>query len=388
MSVLFGGPTDFLRSNQTWGYVLLGVLFAVNWAVVGRVEGPGELAELDYTGRALYRYVVHLSLLVFAIAFVRTRRQIIALTALFIGAIAVTIPGALSAAGEMATKVEALRAAAVGSVRSAENANRLAFMCLMGISITWFALQYYRSLLLRAAGVLFIGVLLLTVFRTGSRSGVLNLVLLAVLLLIQSRMNPGNLGVIVIAAMASVTIVVLLVPDAVMHRVLSVISSTGPLPALATDEQPKALALSNAGRLAVLVAGLKLWAENPLMGIGIGNFRWVTTFDTEYPGLSTAAHNAYVLAAAEGGVLLLAGYLFIFWLAARDLNRAFRQSARLPQVGLRWLVLATRTNLILLLVASLFAEAWKEFYIIVILATTGVLAQIYERAAAEPARPA
>jgi hypothetical protein len=38
VSVLGGGPTDFLRSNQIRAYALLGALFAVNWALVGRVE--------------------------------------------------------------------------------------------------------------------------------------------------------------------------------------------------------------------------------------------------------------------------------------------------------------------------------------------------------------
>jgi uncharacterized membrane protein len=51
-------------------------------------------------------------------------------------------------------------------------------------------------------------------------------------------------------------------------------------------------------------------------------------------------------------------------------------------------VLATRANLVLLLVFSLFAEAWKEFYILLILGTAGILAQIYGRAAAEAARRA
>jgi O-antigen ligase len=169
---------------------------------------------------------------------------------------------------------------------------------------------------------------------------------------------------------------VMLVPDAVMQRILSGFSST---------DAPKSVALGDAGRLAVLGVGLALAAQNPIMGIGIGNFRWMTF---EQSGIATAAHNAYVLTLAEGGILLLAGYLVLFWLTARDLNRALWQSRRLPQVGLEWLVLATRTNLILLLVVSLFAEAWKEFYILLIVGTAGILAQIYARAAAEPAKPA
>jgi O-antigen ligase len=392
VSVLGGGPTDFLRSNQIRGYVLLGALFAVNWALVGRVEAPAGLADLDHTARSMYRYVVHLSVLVFLIAFVRTKRQLLVLTGLFIAAILVTIPGALSATSEIETKVTALRAAAVGAVRSAENANRLAFMCLMGISVVWFAIQYYRSRLLRAGGALLILFLVLTVFRSGSRSGVLNLILLVGLILLQSRVNPANFGLTVIAAMVGVTVLAafadalreasdafrnLLVPDVVLQRLLSVFAPE--------DAQFKSVALGDAGRLAILGAGLALVIQHPILGVGIGNFRWMTS---DQSGIVTAAHNAYVLAAAEGGLPMLAVYLLIFWITARDLNRALRQSAREPEVDLRWLVLATRTNLVLLLVVSLFAEAWKEFYILLIMGTAGVLAGIYGRAAAGRARQA
>jgi O-antigen ligase len=230
--------------------------------------------------------------------------------------------------------------------------------------------------LLRVAGAGLILILLLTVFRSGSRSGVLNLIVLAVLIVLQSRLHPGNFGLIVIAAMVSALAVVMLVPDAVMQRILSAFSA---------EDQPRSVALGDAGRLAILGAGLALAFQNPIMGVGIGNFRWMTF---EQSGLAVAAHNAYALAAAEGGLLFLGAYLALFWLTARDLNRAVRQSSQLPQVGLGWLVLATRTNLLLLLVVSLFAEAWKEFYILLIVGTAGILAQIYGRAAAEATKRA
>ena len=70
------------------------------------------------------------------------------------------------------------------------------------------------------------------------------------------------------------------------------------------------------------------------MGIGIGNFRWMTALDAEHGGISMAAHNAYLLALAEGGIVLLACYLFLFWITARDLSRTLQEAARRPEVGL------------------------------------------------------
>ncbi len=383
LTVVLGGRSDFLKSNEVRVYLLLGVLLIINWYVVGQIEAPGSLAYRDQTGRTLSRYVTHLTFLTFIIAFVRTRAQILLLTTLFLVGIVVTIPGALQAASSAATvttKVDAMRAAGSAGLQTAENANRLAFICLMGVSYIWFALQQYRWLLLRLVGLATMLVLVLTVFKAGSRSGVLNLLVLGLLVLVQSRLKPGHMGLILVVVLIAAGLVAAFVPDAVMQRLATIVVP-------ADDGQPRSLAESNVRRLTVLMAGLRLAAENPLMGIGIGNFRWVTALDGAYGGISMAAHNAYVLAIAEGGIVLLAGYLLLFGITARDLSRALRQSAQMPEVGLRWLILATRTNLALLLVFSLFAEAWKEFFILLILGTSGVLAQIYGRAAAGRGAP-
>jgi O-antigen ligase len=378
LTVVLGGRADFLKSNEVRLYLLLGVLLIINWYFVGQMQAPGSLADRDQTARTLSRYVTHFTFLIFIIAFVRTRAQILLLTALFLVGVVVTIPSALQAASSAATvttKVDAMRAAASAGLQTADNANRLAFVCLMGVSYIWFALQQYRWLLLRLVGLGTMLVLVLTIFKAGSRSGVLNLLVLGLLLLLQSRLKPGHIGLILVVVLITAGLVAAFVPDAVMQRLATIVVPPD-------DAQPKSLAESNVRRLTILGAGLKLAAENPLMGIGIGNFRWVTLLDGAYGGISMAAHNAYLLALAEGGIVLLGGYLLLFAITARDLSRALRQSAEMPEVGLRWLILATRTNLALLLVFSLFAEAWKEFFILLILGTTGVLAHIYGRAAA------
>jgi O-antigen ligase len=402
-TIVLGGPADFLRSNQIKAFILLSVLMAVNWYVVGRIDAPAYLADRDTTGRSLYRFAVQFALLTFVLAYVRRARQLLSLNALYVGAILVTVALALlgvtpegpaggggtgakhlthlaaAAAGDP-SKVEAARAAATIGVQAAENANRLAFFSLTAISILWFALLHYRSLLLRLVGGATILSLVLIVFKTGSRSGVVGLLLLAVLLLAQSRLSPGRLAIVILLGFVAVGLVVALVPDMVMNRLESMV--------VTQEEQPKSLVESTVRRLTVLAAGMKLVADNPIMGVGIGNFRWMTALDPQYGGISMAAHNAYLLALAEGGIVLLAGYLILLWLTARDLSRTLKAAARLPEVGLDWLILATRTNLALLLVFSMFAEAWKEIFFVMTLATAGVLVQVYQRAAAARAAPA
>jgi O-antigen ligase len=380
VGALFGRRVDFLRSMPYCLFLVLCVVSAVNWWLVGRVDAPPGLDALDLSTRSMLRLGFQLAFLTFITAFIRTPRQLALLTGVFVVAVFWTIPGALTrtySAEEAARSAEALRAAAVAGVQAAENANRLAFIALMAIALIWFAMQHYRSALLRVVGIGLMGVLTLTVLLTGSRSGLLNLALLPILLMAQSRLRARQILPIVLFGVLMIAIGALFVPQPILDRLLFFNT-----PVEGTAQ--KSVEQSTARRFTVLQAGLELAARDPFFGIGIGNFRWATAMEVAYGGIAMAAHNAYLLALAEGGIVLLGVYLLLFWWTARELRTARWYSARLPAVGLDWLVRATRTNLIMLLVFSLFAEAWKEFYFVLIIATSAALGQIYRRAAAQP----
>jgi O-antigen ligase len=379
LTVLVTGRAEFLKSNQIRIFILIGVLLGLNWYFSGSVEPPANLANLDLTQRVIDRYVFQFMFIVFAVAFIRSPGQLLALTALFLFAVFWTIPGAIfhSYSGEpMVTKAEALRAAATTGAAAAENSNRLAFIALMGASLVWFAVQPYRSSIVRLLGLAAMLALVITVFMSGSRSGVLNLALLSLLLLWQSRLRAGQIAVLVVMAAVAVGIGAMLVPQPVWDRLMTFIPSEG-----GDAWTPDTIVGSNVRRLTILEAGLKLVAENPILGVGIGNFRWMAALDPSFGGIVMSPHNAYLGTLAEGGIVLLGGYLLLFGWTLRDLTGVIKQSARSPEVGLRWLAVATRTNLILFLAFSLFAEVWKEFFFLLIIATSAVLAQIYRRAA-------
>lgn len=377
LRVLLTGRADFLKSNQIRIFLLIGVLLGLNWYISGSVDPPANLAGLDLTERVIDRFVFQFMFIVFSVAFIRTRGQLLALTALFLVAVFWTIPGAIShsySVEAVVTKAEALRATATAGAATAENSNRLAFIALMGASLVWFAVQQYRSPVVRLLGLPAMVALVITVFMSGSRSGILNLVLLSLLLLWQSRLRGGQIAGLVVMTVVAVGVGAMLVPQPVLDRLMTFIPSEG-----GDAWTPDTITRSNIRRLTILEAGLKLAAENPILGIGIGNFRWMTALDPSYGGMAMSAHNAYLAVLAEGGIVLLGGYLLLFGRTLRDLTGVIKQSARSPEVGLRWLAVATRTNLILLLFFSLFAEVWKEFFFLLIIATSGVLAQIYRR---------
>jgi O-antigen ligase len=290
-----------------------------------------------------------------------------------------TIPGALSrsyATPVSGSSSEALRAAATAGVQAAENANRLAFIALMSICLLWFWLSQSRNVLVRLAGTGAIMALVLTVFLSGSRSGLLNLGLLLVLLMAQSQLKLGKVAAILLLMIACIAVAAVLVPQPILDRILALVPG-------GDDVAQKSVAGSTARRQLVLQSGLTLFSENPFMGIGVGNFRWVVALDMRFGGMVGAAHNAYILALAEGGIVLFGAHLLLFWVTARNLRWAASRAAALPQLGLDWLIRATRTNLILLLFFSLFAEAWKEFYFLLILATAAILTHIYRQGSAD-----
>jgi len=377
---------QFLRVRQVQLLFLIGVLILMNWLLAGQLQPPSYLSQVDQTARVMQRTVFQLALVIFFVAFISTPRQILVVTGLFLVGLFVTIPGAIfhsAKAVELAAqhvgKLDRLRAVAVAGIDLAENANYLAFISVMGISLTWFAVLEYRSRLLRLTAGVVIPVLAFTVVLTGSRSGLLLLMISFLLLLLQSGLRRSHFAAVMLLLVVSGSVALAFAPERVLQR----ISSLALTSESASVSDP---VRSLQGRLLMTELGLKLFSESPFIGVGVGNVRWMTALDPASGGVPMTLHNSYLLMLAEGGIILLAAYLLLFWHTFRDLGKALKLSAAAPEIRLRWLILATRTNLLLLLIFSFFAETWKEFYYLLILATTPVLLRIYQQAAAQWAR--
>jgi O-antigen ligase len=363
---------DFFRTPVFLGFALVTALLVVNVFFVGGEDAPARLAGQDLTDRSLGRLVTQFILLTLFGAFIRSRRQLLAVVGVFLLALIITVPGAVThtydvtAQGEQ--NLERGRATAgAGGIQAAENANRLAFLAALGISFFWFAMQHYRNALLRALGWVLIPVFVLTVFLSGSRSGLINLGLLVLLLSLQSGVRPARLAGIALVILVITAIAGFLVPPVILDRITTF------LPSEASTSATKSIEF----RELMVQVGLKLFSESPFTGVGVGNVRWMTALDPQSGGLPLSMHNAYLLVLVEGGLVFLGAYLLLFWLTWRSLQRSARAAAARPEIGLGWLVLATRTNLILLLTFSLFAEAWNETPFVLILCCAMALAVFY-----------
>ena len=133
---------------------------------------------------------------------------------------------------------------------------------------------------------------------------------------------------------------------------------------------------STENRLDLALTGLKMFVDHPVMGVGVGNFRWKSIVDYNNPHVS-ALHNSYVLALTEGGLTMFIAYLVLFTIILRVLADTRRRAAEQPEVGLGWLVEAAQIMMVLFLIFSAFADCWHEAYLAFIAALTTVLARLY-----------
>ena len=194
----------------------------------------------------------------------------------------------------------------------------------------------------------------------------MNLAILPVLLFAQSRQKGRQGAVILIVSLLAIGLAPVVVPQPVLDRLGTLLPLEGGGDAAESTHR----------RWLVFWQGLKLFSQNPLLGVGVGNFRWHAVMDPSY-GVAGATHNAYLLVLVEGGVILLVAHLLLFWRTYRDLGRVEKGAVAPRRLGLDWLVSATRTNIVLLAVFSLFAEAWKEFYYPLLIGTAAVLTQLH-----------
>jgi O-antigen ligase len=200
-------------------------------------------------------------------------------------------------------------------------------------------------------------VLLAGILQTGSRGGFLALA--GVALVVGLRLSRRPL-LTVGGLVAAVIVLLVVLPTPLMTRITATMS----------DEPTTGVRRSNEARMIAIDAGLRLIAENPLTGIGAGNFGlykqvWAEAFP-EGPNL---AHNTYIELAAELGLPALAAFLFLVWRAFRSLRRAERRAAATGRETLARTAIGLQASLVGYLIGAFFLSAQYEnfFWLIVFL---------------------
>lgn len=326
----------------------------------------GVRAAFDFTGRWLFQYFSRVAFVVFMLQFIRTPRQLRAVFLTLLGCILAAVPPALyqfmqGTGEEFRIDVEL--------VNWADNENRFAFGCVLGVSLLFYMFTTVRSGLAKAGALVGMGLLLPLILLAASRSGLLGLLILGFLILIgvfgtttaaAQRRSAGTrvATVLGIAGIALLTFTFLL-PSKAQERVLN-------LNPFAAERREGTT--STAFRAAAIEHSIALVRRRPLLGVGLGNFRWVNRY---YHGFFKPPHNSYLWAAAEGGLLLLAAYLLLFrqlWRRIGRLRASYQDHAELPLFP-HWL----RVYMVLLLFFSFFADVWIEEHVFLLVASAILL---------------
>lgn len=337
---------SFLKIKQVRILLVIGALLLIgyfvadwNFPMLAQTRGRGKI--IDKTGDMGHNFVARLVFLIFFCVFVKTRSDIKVVFVVFMLALFAAVPSALMnwASGNLN---RGFRAAA--SVTAGANPNRLAMICLMEIACWWFWANSRPGTLRRVISAAAMGASVMVLLATGSRSGLLGMGLLGILLQTgprNFRVPSFQIGLMVAAGMFAIAT---MVPAESWTRMTTFNPDKGEIGAS-----------SNKMREETLERAWEISMDYPLFGIGLGNFREVSRqvyLDTFF----RPPHNSYLWAMSEGGVFVLAAYLWLFWVTWKDLRIVKQLAQRDPEIA-AW-AQAVRVLFILYFFFAGFADLW------------------------------
>jgi len=172
----------------------------------------------------------------------------------------------------------------------------------------------------RWLGFVALPLLVAAVVKTGSRGGVIGLLVVALLLIL--RAGPRKRWAYAIGVVFSAAIFALAADEARLTRFETIFTP-----------QSDYNFTEREGRIQVWTRGIGYMLTHPFFGVGINNFSTAEgvlsgKVDEGYGIRYTAAHNSFVEIGAELGVFGLAAFVVALWSAERDCRRAYRLATR------------------------------------------------------------
>jgi O-antigen ligase len=335
VAVRGGKAKDFVTDHPVFSFVLLAF---ITWGALTLVwaEDPSEGLQ------SLYRYALNALLFFIVYTAIRTRKQAVWLVGAFlIGAVLSAAYGVMSPPA--ADPVDAGRLGGAGV-----NANELAALLVAAVSLAIaFAAGWRRSPLVRVLASLVIAFCAAAIVMSFSRGGFIALtVALLVGLVLAGRWRAPMLG------LAAVVVVM----------------SLGYFTLFATGEQIDRLTTPDggAGRVDIWSVGWRMVKENPIGGMGAGNFTVSSVRFLVEPGAIQAdqyivdepqvAHNMYLQLWSEEGIVGLALFLGILGFGVYTALKAAREYRRKGDEHLELLSRSVAVALIALLAADFFGS--------------------------------
>lgn len=196
----------------------------------------------------------------------------------------------------------ALKRFAAGNV----DPNDLAMTMALALPMAWYLAQTYKKPLLRWICRAYLPVGVLALGLTGSRGGlVTGMVALTIVPFTMTRLTPGRLVMTIGLLLISGGLAVVYVPEKIVQRLAT------------TSTEVEDLSLG--GRFRLWKAGMKAFADAPLMGYGTGGF--IRAISPQLGTGSQVAHNSFISVLVEEGLIGLILYLLMFLAAYRAVRR-------------------------------------------------------------------
>jgi hypothetical protein len=375
------GDWSFLQNRQvrlmlliTAAIVASALLHPINYEQLEDlgIRPPNQDPVRLMVSRALF--------LVLFVFFVRGPREVRLLVGIFLGLSLITAWTASTAAlsgagwaGGVGARVEEGYRAGGGAVitRVAGNPNRLAMIStLMIVLISEFSQSRRGRRWAVLCGFTILG-LILTVFLTASRGGMIGLAAAGLLIFARRRGGATRLIYGGIVALLAIGLVGQLVPEQTWERLSNI-------PGISADSESTG-AGSVLRRQYTLGIAASLAMENPLLGIGVGNWE-KERFLRDPVHSTTVPHNSFMLTIVEGGVVTLGLYIVLILVTLRQLGELQRQPEVMVQAGIEgmdWLITGIRLAILSFMVFSLFGDLWETITFYFLFSVAAALVQRY-----------
>jgi O-antigen ligase len=266
---------------------------------------------------------------------------------------------------------QALGATALPRVGGPVNAPNLWAQVLVALStLAMFRILHEKQTIKKFAAVVMLGIFLYIILNTYSRGAYLALIVLAFLILFTLKNRFSMFVPISIA-----TILILLfpfLPATYRDRFTSLF--------VVTEENGVYQDTSLRGRSSEMLTGLAMFAEQPLLGVGAGNYkpnyqRYAQIVGIEFRAEPRDPHSLYVQLLAETGILGTLTFMIMIFFLFEALNRACRAVESSPHL-IEWLpwISSFRFAILSYLITSIFLHnAYiRYFWILVAMALTGI----------------
>ncbi|HEY7304980.1 MAG TPA: O-antigen ligase family protein [Bryobacteraceae bacterium] len=198
-----------------------------------------------------------------------------------------------------------------------------AHMILLLPAIAYLFFGTKRSILFKLAGVPFLALGLYQIFSTGSRGGLVGLIITGLYIL---RRGTPKIRMAILVAVPVLSLAILVfVPRDASQRLQSLFNSD--------DETQEALE-SKEARQALFWASVSITLHHPLLGIGPGEFMDYQSGiagERGQKGMWHDTHNGYTQISSECGVPALIFYLAALWMTYFSLRRATK--AGVPEIS-------------------------------------------------------